>query len=110
MSDPGPLGELEQLVMLAVLRLGETAYGVPILEEIERQTGRALSRAAIYITLARLERKGYLSSSLADPTPERGGRAKRYFEVRSSGLDLLRDSRKGLLNMWRGLEAMLGES
>jgi DNA-binding PadR family transcriptional regulator len=108
--DQSPLGELEQLVMLAVLRLEERAYGVPILEEIEKHTGRELSRAAIYITLARLEKKGYLVSHLADPTPERGGRAKRYFQVKCAGVALLKESRRGLLNMWRGLEAVLGKT
>lgn len=110
MADQAPLGELEQLVMLAVLRLEDRAYGVPILEEIEKQTGRDLSRAAVYITLTRLENKGYLISHLADPTPERGGRAKRYFQVQRASVALLKESRRGLLNMWRGLETVLGKA
>src|SRR5436853_4420362 len=76
------LGEFEQVVLLAVLRLGEDAYAVSILDEIVRCTGRPVARGSVYITLDRLETKGYLRSGLGDPTPERGGRAKRYYTVR----------------------------
>jgi DNA-binding PadR family transcriptional regulator len=75
MSRRGHLGEFEQLVLLAILRLGNEAYGVPIRLEIERRTGRALSVGALYRTLDRLEDKGYVSSAFSDPTPERGGRS-----------------------------------
>ncbi|UCD23971.1 MAG: helix-turn-helix transcriptional regulator [Gemmatimonadota bacterium] len=102
------LGEFEQLVMLAILRLGEDVYGVPVVEEIERRTGRGVSRAAVYIALRRLENKGLVSSHMADPTPERGGRAKRFFRVEPDGIDLLRDSRLALLSMWQDLEPVLG--
>ena len=104
------LGETEHLVLLAVLRLQPAAYGVPILEEIERRTGRELARAAVYIALSRLEEKGLLFSRLSDPTPERGGRAKRYFHVSDIAIPLLRQRRRGLLNMWRGLEGILAAS
>ena len=98
------LGELEQIVLLAILRLGEDAYGVPIGLEIEQRTGRALTVGALYRTLDRLEAKGYVSSSFGDPTPERGGRSKRYFKVRPLGLRTLRASREALTAMWEGLE------
>ena len=97
------LGELEQIVLLAVLRLGEGAYGVPIRLEIERRTGRSLTVGALYRTLDRLEEKGYVTSWFGDPTPERGGRSKRYFEVRPLGLRTLKASRDALAAMWRGL-------
>ena len=98
------LGEFEQIVLLAVLRLGEDAYGVPIRSEIERRTGRSLTVGALYRTLDRLEHKGFVSSWFSDPTPERGGRSKRYFKVRPIGLRTLRASRDALVAMWEGLE------
>jgi PadR family transcriptional regulator PadR len=98
------LGELEQIVLLAVLRLGEEAYGVPIRFDIERRTGRSLTVGALYRTLDRLETKGYVTSWFGDPTPERGGRSKRYFKVRTLGLRALRTSRDALTAMWEGLE------
>jgi PadR family transcriptional regulator PadR len=98
------LGEFEQIVLLAVLRLGEDAYGVPIRSEIERRTGRPLTVGALYRTLDRLENKGYVNSWFSDPTPERGGRSKRYFRVRPLGLRTLRASRDALTAMWEGLE------
>jgi DNA-binding PadR family transcriptional regulator len=104
MSPRDRLGELEQIVLLAVLRLGEHAYGVPVRLEIERRTGRSVTVGALYRTLDRLETKGYVTSRFGDPTPERGGRSKRYFEVRPLGLRALRTSRQALAAMWEGLE------
>lgn len=101
------LGEFEQLVMLAILRLGSGAYGVPILQEIEQRTGRSVSRAAVYIALRRLQQKSLVSSRVADPTPERGGRAKRYFRVEPAGLELVKESKRALVSMWEDLEPVL---
>ena len=101
------LGEFEQIVLLAILRLADEAYGVPIRLEIERRTGRALTVGALYRTLDRLEDKGYVSSAFSDPTPERGGRSKRYFKVRPAGLHTLRASREALAAMWEGLEPLV---
>jgi PadR family transcriptional regulator PadR len=101
------LGEFEQVVLLAVLRLGDEAYAVSIADEILRCTGRTVSRGSIYITLDRLETKGYLKSRLADPTPERGGRAKRYYTLRPRALDALRETRRALVALWHGLESIL---
>jgi PadR family transcriptional regulator PadR len=98
------LGEFEQLVLLAILRVGDGAYVVPLIREIEEQTGRSASHAAVYIALRRLEEKGLVTSRLADPTPERGGRGKRYYEVHPAAIPLLRESREALLRMWDGLE------
>jgi PadR family transcriptional regulator, regulatory protein PadR len=108
-GDPHALGEFEQVVLLAVLRLGDTAaYAVAIRGEIEERTGRSVSRGSVYITLDRLETKGYLRSWLADPTPARGGRAKRYYALKPRAVDALRDTRQALLAMWRGLDGVLG--
>jgi PadR family transcriptional regulator, regulatory protein PadR len=98
------LGEFEHLVLVAVLRLRDDAYGVSIRQEIEKRTRRALTVGALYRTLDRLEAKGYVTSRFGDPTPERGGRSKRYFKVRPLGLRTLRASREALTAMWEGLE------
>jgi PadR family transcriptional regulator, regulatory protein PadR len=107
MTDVSSLGEFEQVVLLAVLRLVDGAYAVPVQEEILRCTGRDVSRGSIYITLDRLETKGYLKSRLADPTPERGGRAKRYYTLRPRAVEALRESRRALVALWSGLEGRL---
>jgi PadR family transcriptional regulator len=101
------LGEFEHMVLLAIMRLGDDAYAVPIRDEIVRCTGRDVARGSIYITLDRLETKGYLRSRLADPTPERGGRAKRYYALRPRAIDALKESRRALVALWRGLETVL---
>jgi len=98
------LGEFEQMVLLAILHLGEDVYGVPIVDEIARRTGREVAPAAVYVTLRRLEEKGMLTSWLGDSTGERGGKARRYVSVTRSGLESLRASRKALDSMWRGLD------
>lgn len=98
------LGEFEQIVLLAILRVREDAYGVPIRLEIESRTGRSVTVGALYRTLDRLEEKGYVTSSFGDPTPARGGRSRRYFKVRPVGLRTLRASRDVLTAMWDGLE------
>jgi PadR family transcriptional regulator, regulatory protein PadR len=98
------LGEFEQIVLLAVLRLGENAYGVPVRQEIEKRTQRSLTVGALYRTLDRLEHKGYVASWFSDPVPERGGRSKRYFRVEPLGVRALRQSRQELAAMWDGVE------
>jgi DNA-binding PadR family transcriptional regulator len=101
------LGDLEQIVLLAVLRLGDKAYAVPILEEIRAQGGRQIARGALYTALDRLESKGYLRSRLGEPLPERGGRPRRYFTVTPAAIRALRDSRLALMRLWRGVESLL---
>jgi len=98
------IGEFEHIVLLAVLRLGDEAYGAAIRREIEARTGRSLTVGALYRTLDRLEMKGYVSSRFGDPTPERGGRSRRYFRVKPVGIRSLRASREALAAMWEGLE------
>ena len=100
------LGELEQIVLLAVLRLGDEAYAVPILEQIEAQTGRKVARGALYTALDRLETKGCLRSRVGDPLPERGGRARRYFTVTPAAVRALKASRLALMRLWHGLESL----
>lgn len=98
------LGEFEHLALLAILRLGDEAYGVPIVEEIQRRTGREVSRTGVYVALTRLEKRGLVSSRLAEPTPERGGKAKRFFRVEPEAIDRIKASKDALVQMWDGLE------
>ena len=104
------LGEFEQAILLAVLRLGPDAYGRAIRQELEDCTGRTVSHGAAYITLDRMQAKGLLKSWLADPEDGRGGRAKRYFEVSAAGVKALRESREALLTLWDGVENILEKS
>ncbi len=103
------LGEFEHIVLLAVLRLGGDAYGVTIWEEIEKRSRRAVMIGAVYSTLDRLEAKHYIVSRRGDPTPERGGRAKRFFKITARGAKALQQSRTILDRMWAGLDPILGE-
>ena len=98
------LGELEQIVLLAVLRVGGEAYGVAIAREIERQTRRELTLATVYKTLSRLEEKGLVASTLGEATPERGGRRKRYYAVTSVGRRSLRAALTTLGRLATGLD------
>ena len=97
------LGDLELLVMLALVRLGDEAYGVTIGREIESQTKRPAALGSIYAVLERLERRGWVRSELGEATPERGGRAKRHFRITSPGLKELKRARQALIGMWQGL-------
>ncbi len=101
------LGELEQQLLLVVLRLGDDAYANPIRDTLEEAAGRRLSRGALYTALERLEQKGCLRSTMGEPLPERGGRPRRYFSVTGAGVRALRQSRRVLLGLWDGLESKL---
>lgn len=104
-----PLGEFEQAILLAILRLEEGAYGLAIRQELEACTERKVTHGAAYVTLDRLQSKGLLESRLGESAPQRGGRRKRYFEVTPAGIQALRASRKALLTLWSGLEEVLEE-
>ena len=108
MPDSNYLGEFELLVMLTVLRLGDEAYGVPISRVIEEETGRNVAFGTVYATLDRLQKKGFVASSLGDATPERGGRARRYVRVTPAGLRTVRETRRSLIRLWRGLRQLQG--
>jgi len=99
------LGPFQQLVMLAVLRLEGAAYGARIQREIEETAGRSVSIATVYVTMERLEQRGFVESRLADPTPVRGGKSKRYYTLTPSGLDALREARDEMNRMWEGVES-----
>jgi DNA-binding PadR family transcriptional regulator len=103
MTRKGYLSEFELMILLALLRLGEDAYGVPISHEIATCCGREVALGSVYAALDRLEDKGLVTSRLGDPTAERGGRAKRYFRVTDQGLRDVRETQRALINLWRGL-------
>jgi PadR family transcriptional regulator PadR len=104
MSHRDYLGEFEHIVVLALLRLSDRAYGVTVRQEIEVRIGREVSIGAIYATLDRLEAKGYVKSQLGDPTPERGGRAKRFFRVTAKGIVAVNRSHRAIKTMTEGLD------
>ncbi len=97
---------MEMMVLLAVLRLGDDAYGVPIAKELLLIARREVSLGSIYAALERLEHKGFVSSSMGEPTPERGGRAKKYFVVTKSGLRTLKAARAALVGLWNGIPSL----
>jgi DNA-binding PadR family transcriptional regulator len=108
MARGGYLGEFELMVMLAVLRLDGDAYGVTISREIEKNTRREVSIGSVYAALERLEEKKLVVSSLGDPTAERGGRAKRYFQITGSGLTEIRKTQRALTRLWTGVPQLEG--
>src|SRR6202453_1421182 len=89
------------MILLAVLHLGDQAYGVPVSRELERHRGRVVSVGSVYAALERLESKGFITSLLGDPTPERGGKAKRFFRVTKEGLRQVQSTRRVLTRLWR---------
>lgn len=96
------LGEFELLVLLAILRLGSNAYGMAVRREIEERAGRKTSIGALYLTLDRMEQKGFIASEIGEATPERGGRAKRFFSINPSGREALKKSLKEVRKMAAG--------
>ena len=109
MTERGYLGEFELMIILAVIRLGEEAYGVPISRELEKHRSRGVAVGSVYAALDRLELKGLVSSALGDPTPERGGKAKRYFRVTQAGLRQVSETRRVLSALWPRLPELKGK-
>ena len=102
------LSELELMVLLALVRLNDEAYGVPIATEIESHTGRELALGSVYAALDRLEARGIVRSRLGDPTAARGGRAKRYFQITGAGMRELKAAQQALVSLWSGIPALEG--
>jgi DNA-binding PadR family transcriptional regulator len=102
------LGTLEHIVLLAVMRLGSAAYGATIRDEIEQRSGRAMSFGAVYVTLQRMESKGLVTSRLGEPTAQRGGRAKRFFQVTAQGRQAVRRLQDVVGSMAKGLKEARG--
>src|ERR1051325_4929625 len=102
------LGGFELLVLLALIRIGDEAYGVPIYEAIEESSGKEVAIGSVYVTLERLEKKGLVTSRLGEPTAERGGRAKTYFKVTAKGLRETKQAQRTLKNLWKGVPQLEG--
>jgi PadR family transcriptional regulator len=108
MAQRDSLGNFELMVMLAVIRLGDGAYGVPISVEIETRSGREVAVGSVYAALERLAEKGFVTSALGEATPERGGRAKRYFRATAKGLREVRGTQRTLVSLWKDLPELQG--
>lgn len=102
------LTDFELMILLAILRVGDEAYGVLIAREIERTAGRTVLLGAVYAALDRLDAMGLVSSTIGDPTPERGGRAKRFFRVTRQGLRAVKDTQRALTALWTNVPALEG--
>jgi PadR family transcriptional regulator, regulatory protein PadR len=108
MREHSYLGEFELMILLTIIRLGDDVYGVPLSRELAVVRGRDVSVASVYASLDRLELKGLIASSLGESTPERGGRAKRYFRVTKQGLRSVRETRRVLSKLWKSLPSSGG--
>jgi PadR family transcriptional regulator PadR len=102
------LTDFELMILLAILRVGDEAYGVPIAREMEHAGRRGVVLGAVYAALDRLEGNGLVSSSLGDPTPARGGRAKRFFRVTPAGVKAVKQTRQALTRLWDGVAQLEG--
>src|SRR6476620_7671987 len=102
------LTDYELMIMLAILRLRNDGYGVTITRELEQTAGRQTTLAAVYLALDRLERQGLVTSALGEATPERGGRAKKYFKVTSKGLHAVRATQRAFIALWTGIPQLQG--
>jgi PadR family transcriptional regulator PadR len=108
MARRGFLGGFELLVLLALIRLGDEAYGVPISQMIEESSGRDVALGSVYVTLERLEAKGLVTSKVGEPTAVRGGRAKTYFRITAKGLREARQAQRMLIALWQGVPQFHG--
>ena len=109
MAEQAHLGDFDLLLLLTILRLGDEAYGVPLAREFAALRGRDVAVGSVYAALDRLERTGAVLSRVGEATPERGGRAKRYFRVTEQGLRSVHAARSLLNTLWRSLPPLLGE-
>ena len=105
---PRSLTDLEFMILLATMRMGDEAYGIQIARELEETGGRTVLLGAVYATLDRLESMGLVRSTVGDPTPERGGRAKRYFRVTPAGIRAAKDTQNAFVSLWRNVPEMKG--
>jgi len=102
------LTDFELMILLAILRIGDDSYGVPIAREIEQTAKRTVLLGAIYTCLDRLEQNGLVTSTYGDPTPERGGRAKRFFKITAKGLKAVKDTQRAFTALWSGIPQLKG--
>ena len=107
MPNPNAISNFELMVMLALIRLGDDAYGVTISQEIEEHSGHDVALGSVYAALERLQDRGFVSSSVGEPTPERGGRAKKYFKITGKGMKVV-PTQPTLTRLWKGLPKLQG--
>ena len=108
MGRDNTITNFELMVMLALIRLGDEAYGVPIVLEMEEHSDRDIAVGSVYAALERLQDRGLVASRIGEPTRERGGRAKRYFKVTGRGLRVVQDTQRTLTRLWKGLPKLEG--
>ena len=108
MAPTPTLSNFELMVMLAIIRIGDDAYGVSISNEIQSTTGGEVLLGSVYDALTRLQEKGLITSSLGEATSERGGRAKRHFQTTARGLKVVRETQRSLVKLWKGLPELKG--
>jgi len=106
MAGPTSLGTNDLMILLALMRLGDDAYGVPIARELEDSVGRVVALASVYASLDRLVERGFVDTELGEPTAERGGRAKKYFRITGKGIREVRAAKQSLVKLWKGLEQL----
>jgi DNA-binding PadR family transcriptional regulator len=104
MAAPTSLGTNDLMILLALMRLGDDAYGVPIARELEDSVGRVVALASVYASLDRLVERGLVESEAGEPTAERGGRAKKYFRITGKGIREVWATKQSLMRLWKGLE------
>ena len=108
MPNPNAISNFELMVLLALIRLGDEAYGVPISQEIEEHSGHGVALGSVYAALERLQDRGFVSSAVGEPTPERGGRAKKYFKITGKGMKVVQETQQTLTRLWKGLPKLQG--
>ena len=108
MAGPTALGTNDLMILLALMRLDNEAYGVPIVRELEESVGHVVAIASVYASLDRLLKRGLVKSELGEPTAERGGRAKKYFRITHKGLGEVRSARRSLIELWKSLPDLRG--
>jgi len=106
MAGPTSLGTNDLMILLALMRLGDDAYGVPVARELEASVGRTVALASVYASLDRLVERGCVETELGEPTAERGGRAKKYFRITGKGVREVRAAKQSLTRLWKGLEQL----
>jgi PadR family transcriptional regulator PadR len=108
MPNPNAISNFELMVLLALIRLGDEAYGVPISQEIEKYSGHDVALGSVYAALERLQNRGFVSSIVGEPTPERGGRAKKYFKITGKGMEVVQETQYTLTRLWKGVPKLQG--
>jgi len=109
MANPNSVSNFELMVLLSLIRLGDEAYGVPISKEIEKHSGHDVAVGSVYAALERMRDRSFVTSTVGEPTAERGGRAKRYFNITAKGMKVVQETQRTLTQLWHGLPTLAGK-